>query len=86
MVYLYSILLTTYLLPMGLKGNDAMIILFIGLGAICLLAVACMYRIWGFYIRKTGNKAIYLRNIRRKRNDTSPTTPPQRDLEAGETG
>lgn len=73
---------------MGLKGNDTIIILFIGLGAICMLAAACMFRIWGFYIRKTQNKSIHLRNIRRKRNAaTTPKTPsPQEDHEAGETG
>lgn len=72
---------------MGLKSNNAIIILLIGLGAICILAAACMFHIWGFYIRKTQNKAIHLRNIRRKRNAvTSPkATPPQKDPEAGET-
>lgn len=71
---------------MGLKGNDTIIILIIGLATICLLAVACMSRVWGFYIRKTGNKAIHLRNIRRKRNATTTKTPPQSDLGAEETG
>ena len=72
---------------MGLKSNDTIIILFIGLGATCILAAVCMFRIWGFYILKTKNKAIHLRNIRRKRNAATipKAIPLQKDPEGGET-
>lgn len=78
---------------MGLKNNETIIILLIGIGAACLLAAVFLFRIWQFYIRNTKNKAMYLRSIRRNAttapantpDTTAVTTPPQKDPEAGET-
>lgn len=66
---------------MGLKQNETIIILLIGIGVVCVLAAAFLFRLWNFYINNTKNKDIYLRRIRSKRN-TAATTQPETDLEA----
>lgn len=65
---------------MGLKGNDSLVILLLGLGAVFLLAAAVLFRIWRFYIDNTKNKEMHLRRMR----GSTTTTPQHADLEAGE--
>lgn len=65
---------------MGLKGNESLAVILIGLGAVFVLAAALLFRIWRFYIDNTKNKAMHLSRIR----GNTTTTPQRGDLEAGE--
>lgn len=66
---------------MGLKGNETLAIMLIGLGAVVAIGAALMFRIWHYYIDHTKNKAVHLHQIRRRK---TTTTPQRGDLEAGE--
>lgn len=65
---------------MGLKENESIAIILLGLGAVLVLAAGLLYKIWRFYLDNTKNKAMHLRRIRRN----TTTTPQPGDLEAGE--
>lgn len=65
---------------MGLKENESLAILLLGLGAVFVLAAALLFRIWRFYLNNTKNKAIHLSRIR----GNTTTTPQPGALEAGE--
>lgn len=66
---------------MGLKGNETLAIMLVGLGVVVVIGAALMFRIWHYYVARTKNKAVHLHHIRRRKT----TTNPQRgDLEAGE--
>lgn len=63
---------------MGLKKNDTIKILLLGIGAICILLIGIIFKAWHFYSRKMIIKAMYIRRI------GCFTTPPHGDPEAGE--
>lgn len=65
---------------MGLKENQNIAILLLGLGAVFVLAAALLFRTWRFYIENTKNKAMHLRQIR----GNTTTTPQDGNLEAGQ--
>lgn len=62
---------------MGIKNNETIIVLLIGIGAVCVVAAAVLFRIWGFYIRNTKNKAMHLRRIRREREAATNQPEPE---------
>lgn len=66
---------------MGIKGNESLVIILLGLGVVAVIAAAVLFRVYRFYIDNNKNKAIQLRRIRRK----TATTTPQREgnLESG---